>query len=153
MRFRSSFIYGVTCLPYAHAVCEKQPLSLKSAISWVSFRFLRNLEKFSFDKTTIFDEILYTVRYGCVKIPIDRLDPFKEFPGTFEFRFIIFDDDSPGRFYEHCSKAVDIHDDGRWMDTLAFRFESSTEFEPWSRFKSRLWCAHCEKLLFEIPRP
>jgi hypothetical protein len=39
------------------------------------------------------------------------------------------------------------------MITLERRFESSSEFvNIVSRLKSGFWCAHCEKLLFEIPR-
>jgi hypothetical protein len=69
------------------------------------------------------------------------------------FLFILYDNASPGHFHEHCASVIGVRIGTRWMDSMQYQFARPADFVgSVVQLKSVLWCAHCEKVLFSMPR-
>jgi hypothetical protein len=115
------------------------------------FRLVNNLDKFSFDQNTIYQQYIFAVRYGAA-IKVKQLIPFLTFPCTLSFRFILYDNASLGHYHEHCASVVNARNGTRWMDSMHYQFERPADFVgSVAHLKSVFWCAHCEKRYFQYP--
>jgi hypothetical protein len=129
--------------------CRKQPPSLKASASEIVFRYLYDLPNFRFDQHTTYDLYSYVVN-KLSDLSSVHLCPF-QIPHTLVFKYYFTDLTSRRQYHEQCVTAVGPSQP-QLVGTCRRRFTSRSRFVMMLiTAKERLWCSHCEKVLFDIP--